>query len=123
MARIALVLAVFLIGAAAAQPRYRPIPLHANTVVGPLIVTPLKILEDSRCPRKVVCFWMGRVLLRIAVKGPGINRVIDIDSLKPFPVANGALALTNVLPVPTHGKAKVPSAYRFSFEFRARPDL
>src|SRR3546814_14872369 len=29
-----------------------------------LAVTPLAVIEDSRCPRDVQCVWQGRVMLR-----------------------------------------------------------
>lgn len=36
---------------------------------GGLIVKPLEVLEDSRCPMNVVCVWAGRLRLRAEVAG------------------------------------------------------
>ena len=41
------------------------------TRVGPLIITPQALAEDSRCPVNARCIWAGRVVLRTRVDGPG----------------------------------------------------
>lgn len=36
---------------------------------GGLSVRPLEVIEDSRCPRDVLCVWQGRLRLRALVNG------------------------------------------------------
>ncbi|OQW56834.1 MAG: hypothetical protein A4S17_13190 [Proteobacteria bacterium HN_bin10] len=36
---------------------------------GGLIIRPLEIIEDSRCPANVACVWAGRLRLRAEVSG------------------------------------------------------
>jgi hypothetical protein len=40
--------------------------------LGDVVVRPLAIVEDSRCPRDVTCIWAGRLRLSAAISGvPG----------------------------------------------------
>ena len=42
--------------------------LSQATQLGSRTVTPLAIVEDSRCPANANCVWAGRVRLRVAVR-------------------------------------------------------
>lgn len=45
--------------------------------LGDVVVRPLAILEDSRCPRDVTCIWAGRLRLGAAVSGvPGTSELV-----------------------------------------------
>ncbi len=41
-----------------------------------LTVTPLQVLEDSRCPADVVCVWAGRLRLRANVSGEDVEMTL-----------------------------------------------
>ena len=45
--------------------------LNETVRVGGVAVTPLVVLEDSRCPRDVACVWEGRIRLSVRVAGAG----------------------------------------------------
>jgi hypothetical protein len=77
-------------------------------------VTPLRVLEDSRCPRTVRCIWAGRV--RLAARVAGATRELTLG--QPVPVSGGRLLLAGIAPERTRtGHGMPPRAYRFGFEF------
>lgn len=88
---------------------------EATYVDGP-IVTPLELIEDSRCPMNARCIWAGRVILRVDVSG---HRTLDLTLGEPRQVADGALTLVSVTPdqVAGAGQEIDPANYRFGFEF------
>lgn len=92
---------------------------QAVRVDGPR-VTPLQVLEDSRCPMNARCVWGGQVRLRIRVEGAR-GGDMEITSGKPVTVADGTLELVEVRPDKMAGGGNggeiAPSAYRFGFRF------
>jgi len=80
-------------------------------------VTPLEVLEDSRCPINARCVWAGRV--RVSVKidlGSGSEEYI-IGNDEPLRIADGYLSLDEVRPERVAGKPVQPAEYRFGFSF------
>ena len=86
------------------------------TVGGPR-VTPLAVLEDSRCPAGVQCVWAGRVRLSVRIGVAQGATVREITAGMPLAVADGALTLVEVLPAPRRDKPIAPEDYRFGFRF------
>ena len=81
-------------------------------------VTPLAILEDSRCPENARCVWAGRVRInaRIAA-GRGVEER-EITLGQPIPIVDGQLLLGDVQPSRKTTEAAVsPGDYRFGFRF------
>lgn len=89
------------------------------TVSGPRI-TPLAVLEDSRCPMNARCVWAGQVRLRVRIDS-GRGGEVEMTSGKPVSVADGALELVEVRPDKAAGGQNngtvTQSAYRFGFRF------
>jgi hypothetical protein len=81
-------------------------------------VTPVRAIEDSRCPMNARCVWAGRVVLRVRVRGDAWSREIDLTLGEPVPVADGALTLTSVSPERRTDKPITPRDYRFTFTFQ-----
>ena len=90
------------------------------TVGGPK-VTPIEVLEDSRCPMNARCVWAGQVRLKVRVRHGAKDDVLDLVQGKPVHVADGMLELVEVQPDKVAGERKKsmpkPSAYRFGFSF------
>lgn len=81
---------------------------------GGLIVRPLEVLEDSRCPQNARCVWAGRLRLRVSVEGVGDVDVIDNGEAVQTP--RGAFALVAVSPGPwTDWPEQRRPGYRFGF--------
>ena len=85
--------------------------------VGGPRVTPLQVLEDSRCPMEARCVWAGRVRLSVRVASGAGSSVREIASDKPLQVADGQLELSNVMPPRSTQHPIKLSDYRFSFRF------
>lgn len=82
-----------------------------------IMVTPLRVLEDSRCPMEARCVWAGQVRLLVRI-GTGRNRTLhEITSNKPINVADGALELVNVMPPQSMQRTLGPRDYRFAFRY------
>ncbi|WP_240197990.1 hypothetical protein [Novosphingobium sp. P6W] len=83
-------------------------------------VTPLAVLEDSRCPMNARCVWGGQLRLRLRIDS-GRGGEVEITSGKPITVADGTLELVQVRPDKVAGAANngaiKPSDYRFGFRF------
>lgn len=80
-------------------------------------VTPLEVLEDSRCPTNARCTWAGQVRLKVRVDLGASDRELVLTSGKPEPVADGSLELVEVEPAPIAGETLNPKDYRFGFRF------
>lgn len=83
-------------------------------------VTPLKVLEDSRCPANARCVWAGQVRLRLRIKTGVRHHDLEMTSGTPVRVADGTLELVEVRPdkfTNENNGAVEPGAYRFGFRF------
>ena len=83
-----------------------------------LTVRPVRVVEDSRCARNVVCIWAGRLVVRTEIKGQHLRETHDLELGKSQPIADGSLTLMSVSPA-KHAEAEIdPRSYRFTFDFR-----
>lgn len=107
-----------LLGACATVPAEAgSVRLGQSASVGPLRVTPLRVLEDSRCPMEARCVWAGQVRLQVRVVHAGHRAVDEVVSNKPLALAGGNLELAGVMP-PTSVQRKIaPRDYRFTLRF------
>lgn len=98
--------------------------LGETVTVGPYRVTPVSVLEDSRCPARVTCVWSGQVRLsvRIAAIRGGERFNGEMTSMRPLQLRRGELRLrTTEPPNPRSGRLR-PAQYRFGFQFISKPD-
>jgi len=89
---------------------------------GDLIITPLEVLEDSRCPIEAECIWAGRV--RVKSKLQLGHELIDVElsTEKPLRINGGMLSIAEVAPEASTQRSPIPKeAYRFGFTFA--PDI
>ncbi len=85
--------------------------------VGGPRVTPLAVLEDSRCPMEARCIWAGRVRLSVRVTTGAGSTVRELASDKPLQVAGGQLILQGVMPPRSTQRTIAPSDYRFTLHY------
>ena len=123
------VMAMALAGCTATMPPSMPVEqaeglaraaLGQTVGVGGPKVTPLTVLEDSRCPMNARCVWAGRVRLSVRVDLGSGARVLELTQGVQVPVADGTLELVEVLPDKVAGEGKpaiAPADYRFGFRF------
>ena len=86
------------------------------TVGGPRL-TPLALIEDSRCPQGVQCVWAGQVRIAARVATGSGSSVRELTMGKPVPVADGTLTLADVQPTKRKDTTIAPGDYRFGFRF------
>lgn len=85
--------------------------------VGGPRVTPLAVLEDSRCPMEARCIWAGRVRLSVRVTTGAGSTVHEVASDKPLQVAGGQLILQGVMPPRSTQRTIAPRDYRFTLHY------
>jgi len=100
------------------QPQGYAVPLGVAVRVGDLMVTPKKLVEDSRCPALVRCVWAGRVVLTTRIAGDGWADTADLTLGEPYGTHGKVLALVSVRPEKTTQTAIEKMDYRFAFEAR-----
>ena len=91
--------------------------LGQAAIVDGLRVTPLSVVEDSRCPINVMCVWAGRIVARTEIRGGDWREVRDLELAKPQPIADGRVTLVAAQPSKMAGAQTDPRAYRFTFTF------
>lgn len=104
-----------------AQPGTRhegPAALGQATYVDGPIVTPLEVVEDSRCPENARCVWAGRVVLKVRIAGDSSVTERNLILGEPSPFLDGRLTLNSVTPERNTSRTLNPRDYRFGFEFQ-----
>ncbi|MWV28163.1 hypothetical protein [Aurantiacibacter rhizosphaerae] len=85
---------------------------------GSATITPLEVLEDSRCPTDAQCVWAGQLRIRALVERDGREREMELTHGTPTPALSGNVVLTQVWPVQKAEAATItPEAYRFAFSW------
>ena len=92
--------------------------LNERVYVGGPYVTPLAVLEDSRCPMNARCVWAGRTRLSVRIDLGSGSETREIASDAPIQIADGQLALVEVQPDRMTGEQPGDQKpYRFGFTF------
>jgi len=92
--------------------------LNERVYVDGPYVTPLAVLEDSRCPMNAQCIWAGRTRLTVKIDLGSRSETREIASDAPIQVADGELSLVEVLPdLAASEPAGNDNPYRFGFRF------
>ena len=101
-----------------ARPIEGPVGFGQTAYVDGPTVTPLELLEDSRCPKEVNCVWAGQVRIKVRVAGGSWTKEMELVNAKPVHVADGALTLIGITPEKSQDTAISLSDYRFHFQFQ-----
>ena len=89
---------------------------------GDLVVIPLEILEDSRCPIEADCIWEGRVRLKSELRIGHEIVTLELTTEEPLRIKGGMLSVGEVAPeVSSQWMPLEPEDYRFGFGFA--PDI
>jgi hypothetical protein len=95
---------------------------EAQQVWDDLIVTPLKVLEDSRCPIEAECVWEGRVRLSARLDMGHKTISVTLDSNEPMRINGGFLSIAEIAPDMSIAWSPIQTKdYQFGFSFA--PDI
>lgn len=92
--------------------------IDETVAVGPHQLTPIKLVEDSRCPKDVQCISAGRVRLAVRIDGA---EPVQLTQGQPLSVGTGALTLVETYPERRKDWTLYPDEYRFGFTFTRQP--
>lgn len=80
-------------------------------------LTPLEVIEDSRCPSNVQCIWAGRLRLRARIDFDASVTTRELTLGEAQMVGQGMLTLSEAAPYPAEGETIYPEDYRFAFTY------
>ncbi len=101
-----------------AWPEGTPVPLGQAVSVGDLAVTPVSVVEDSRCPKDVTCVWAGRLIARTQIDGDGWRDTTNITLGESYGTHGAVVALVSGEPGKVAERETRPGEYRFVYEAR-----
>lgn len=92
-----------------------------GSVLG-ISLTPLEVLEDSRCPTDVVCIQAGTVRVAVEIESPMGTSTMPFTLNAPEPITTEAEAITliSVEPYPLASDPTKVEQYRFTFAITKR---
>lgn len=80
-------------------------------------VTPLSVVEDSRCAIEVDCVWAGRVLVQTQIELKHEVVTVALDSSGRLHINAGMLSIAEIAPDKSINWQIEPENYRFAFTF------
>ena len=92
--------------------------LNERVYVDGLYVTPLEVIEDSRCPVGVQCVSAGRTRVTARIDLGARSEIAELRSDMPLQIADGTLSLVDVQPALRPGEQPGrDNPYRFGLRF------
>ena len=83
--------------------------------LGRVVVTPMRVTEDSRCPQNVQCVHAGRVVVETRIDGPGWRQTQPLVLGDPHSVRDVRVTLMEVQPAMRVDPRITSAQYRFRF--------
>lgn len=99
-----------------AQPAKTPVALGQSVLVGDVTISPVAIVEDSRCPADARCVWAGRLVVRARLRIADWQDTIDIELGKNYDVHGRGIALISAKPEKSPVREITAGDYRFKFD-------
>ena len=94
-----------------------PVGIGQTFRVNDLKVTPIRVIEDSRCPMNARCIWAGTVRITARIREGHQLQTRELELGKPFMIRGRALTLSDVAPPRVAGGPVRKLRYRFAFTF------
>jgi hypothetical protein len=84
-------------------------------------ITPLEVVEDSRCAEGVQCVWAGTVKVRVNISHPSGNSSDSIELGKSITTATEKVELLSVTPAKKANQEISKDSYQFTFKVTEIP--
>lgn len=95
-----------------------PVALGQPVWLGDVIVTPLSVIEDSRCPANANCVWAGRLVVETRITATHWQQTAPLALGEPYDVMNRTILLASAEPNKMAEAEVDPGAYRFVYRPR-----
>ena len=93
-----------------------PAAIGETVRVGPLTATPVRLVEDSRCPLTVQCVDAGRLIVSTRIEGEAFRETVPLTLGEPYAVAGHTVTLVSGRPEKWNERRRPRNEYRFVFE-------
>ena len=85
---------------------------------GDTILTPLEVVEDSRCPVNARCVWAGKLTVSTRIAATHWTQTAPLNLGEPYEVMGRTYVLVSGVPEQTTDRQIPVGEYRFAFERR-----
>ena len=92
------------------------VALNESVAVGPLVATPLKVVEDSRCPMNARCIRAGEAIVTTRLSDGNTSSMIDLKLGEPAEAFGYPVLLSSVTPARMTNTTLAARDYRFTYE-------
>ena len=96
-------------------PEGTQVALGQPVEVGDVVATPMKVIEDSRCPADVQCVWAGRLVVETRIDGAGWRDTANINLGETYGTHGNTVALVGGTPDKLAEREIQPGAYLFTY--------
>ena len=93
-----------------------PVALGEPVWLGDVILTPLVVSEDSRCPPGTHCVWEGRLTVSTRITSTHWTQTAPLTLGEPYELMGRTMVLTKVYPEKSTPGETTLEAYRFVYE-------
>ena len=93
-----------------------PAAIGETVRIGPLTATPVRLIEDSRCPLTVQCVQAGRLIVSTRLGGEGWSETVPLTLGEPYAVQGSMVTLVSGRPEKWSERRRPRNEYRFVFE-------
>ena len=92
------------------------VPLGQPLRVAQVVITPISVLEDSRCPENARCVWAGRAVVETEIFGPGWKETVPLTLGEGYTTHDMTVMLSTVAPEKTAQAETPAAAYLFGYQ-------
>lgn len=101
-----------------AEAQGTPVALGQPVWLGDVVLTPLSVVEDSRCPVNARCVWPGKLTVSTRITATHWKQTAPLTLGEPYEVMGRKIMLVSGTPEKRTDREAQPSEYRFVYEAR-----
>ncbi len=84
--------------------------------LGDIVLTPMTVVEDSRCPANVQCVQAGELTVSTRITATHWKQNVSMTLGKPYDAPGRTIVLVSATPEKSADRPTLPSEYRFVYE-------